>query len=363
VSGYVTDSTTGEALIGAGVYIQELGKGVPTNGYGYYSATLEQGRYTLLVRYIGYADLARTVMLDQDSKVDLRLPPTAQLMKPVEVEAKRGEGNTESTDMGRMDVDVTKLQTLPALLGEVDILKTIQYLPGVKSNGEGNSGFYVRGGGPDQNLILLDEATVYNASHLFGFFSVFNADAVKNIELIKGGMPAYYGGRDQQRAGHHHEGRQRQGIPRAGRHRPHQQPPHAGGADREGEKLLHRQRPPHLHRRAGQALHQSGEHLRRAAATTSTTSTPRPTTASATRTASTSAATSARRVHPERQPAGQPQLPHPLGQRHGERPLEPRLRAQALPQHHRHLQRLPVQLHGRTGPVRFQAQQRHPDMA
>ncbi len=195
VSGYVTDSATGEALIGASVYVQEIGKGVPTNNYGYYSATLDQGTYTLVVRYIGYADLVRAVDLDRDRTVNLRLGGTVQLMKPVEVEAKRGEGNTESTAMGRMDVDVQKLQTLPALLGEVDILKTIQYLPGVKSNGEGNSGFYVRGGGPDQNLILLDEATVYNASHLFGFFSVFNADAVKNIELIKGGMPAQYGGR------------------------------------------------------------------------------------------------------------------------------------------------------------------------
>ncbi|MCB0773829.1 MAG: carboxypeptidase-like regulatory domain-containing protein, partial [Flavobacteriales bacterium] len=153
VSGYVTDSATGEALIGASVYVQEIGKGVPTNNYGYYSATLDQGTYTLVVRYIGYADLVRAVDLDRDRTVNLRLGGTVQLMKPVEVEAKRGEGNTESTAMGRMDVDVQKLQTLPALLGEVDILKTIQYLPGVKSNGEGNSGFYVRGGGPDQNLI------------------------------------------------------------------------------------------------------------------------------------------------------------------------------------------------------------------
>ena len=107
----------------------------------------------------------------------------------------RGKDNTEDTRMGTIDLDVQKLSTLPALFGEVDILKTIQFLPGVASNGEGNSGFYVRGGGPDQNLILLDNATVYNASHLFGFFSVFNADAVKNIELIKGGMPANYGGR------------------------------------------------------------------------------------------------------------------------------------------------------------------------
>ncbi len=194
-SGYVTDSATGEALIGASVFIDELGKGVPTNNYGFYSATLDKGTYTFLVRYIGYADLRRKVELDRDQQLNLKLRTTVQVMQAVEVTGERTKSQTESTDMGRMDVDVQKLQTLPALLGEVDILKTIQYLPGVKSNGEGNSGFYVRGGGPDQNLILLDEATVYNASHLFGFFSVFNADAVKNIELIKGGIPAQYGGR------------------------------------------------------------------------------------------------------------------------------------------------------------------------
>ena len=195
VSGYVTDSANGEALIGASVFIEEIGKGVGTNTYGYYSATLPQGIYTLVVKYIGYADLRRKVDLTADRKMNLKLSSSVQVMQAVEVKGDRTKSETESTDMGRMDVDVTKLQTLPALLGEVDILKTIQYLPGVQSNGEGNSGFYVRGGGPDQNLILLDEATVYNASHLFGFFSVFNADAVKDIELIKGGMPAYYGGR------------------------------------------------------------------------------------------------------------------------------------------------------------------------
>lgn len=195
VSGYVTDSATGEALIGASVYIEEIGKGVPTNTYGYYSATLEQGQYTLLVKYMGYSDLRRNVQLSTDRKMNLRLRSVVQEMKAVEVTGERAKSQTESTDMGRMDLDVQKLQTLPALMGEVDILKTLQYLPGVQSNGEGNSGFYVRGGGPDQNLILLDGATVYNASHLFGFFSVFNADAVKDIELIKGGMPAQYGGR------------------------------------------------------------------------------------------------------------------------------------------------------------------------
>jgi len=195
VSGYVTDSATGEALIGASVFIQELNKGVSTNNYGFYSATLDQGDYTFVVRYISYADLQRKVHLTGDVTINLPLSTVAQVMQTVEVKGEKAKSQLESTQMGRVDVDVTKLQTLPALFGEVDILKTLQFLPGVSSNGEGNSGFYVRGGGPDQNLILLDEATVYNASHLFGFFSVFNADAVKNIELIKGGMPAYYGGR------------------------------------------------------------------------------------------------------------------------------------------------------------------------
>ncbi len=195
VSGFVTDSATGEALIGASVFIQELNKGVPTNNYGFYSVTLDQGDYTFIVRYIGYADLQRKVHLTADVKINLLLSTTVHVMKAVEVNGTKAESHLESTQMGNVDIDVTKLQALPALFGEVDILKTLQLLPGVQSNGEGNSGFYVRGGGPDQNLILLDEATVYNASHLFGFFSVFNADAVKNVELIKGGMPAYYGGR------------------------------------------------------------------------------------------------------------------------------------------------------------------------
>ncbi len=195
VSGYVNDSTSGESLIGASIFIKEIQKGVSTNTYGYYSVTLAEGSYTFITRYIGYAQEDRVIDLRADVKMNIDLKPTVTEIKQVEVVKEKRKSNTESTDMGRIDVDVQKLNTLPALLGEVDILKVIQFLPGVKSGGEGNSGFYVRGGGPDQNLILLDEATVYNASHLFGFFSVFNADAIKNLELIKGGMPANYGGR------------------------------------------------------------------------------------------------------------------------------------------------------------------------
>ncbi len=195
ISGYITDSSSGEALIGASMYVQEIQKGVPANVYGFYSITLPEGTYTLQVRYLGYRDIVRSLALKADTKLNFDMVDAATVIREAEVVGRKGKGNTESTDMGRVDIDVSKLQTLPALFGEVDLLKVVQLLPGVKTNGEGNSGFYVRGGGPDQNLILLDDATVYNASHLFGFFSVFNADAVKNLELYKGGIPAQYGGR------------------------------------------------------------------------------------------------------------------------------------------------------------------------
>ena len=195
ISGYVKDASSGEALIGASVYVKETMRGTSTNVYGYYVLNVEPGTHTVAVSYIGYEDYAKSVTLSADLKLNISAKPKSILAQEVEVIGERKKENTEDTRMGTVDLDVQKLQTLPALLGEVDILKTIQFLPGVKSNGEGNAGFYVRGGGPDQNLILLDNAIVYNASHLFGFFSVFNADAVKNIELIKGGMPANYGGR------------------------------------------------------------------------------------------------------------------------------------------------------------------------
>lgn len=194
ISGYVKDAATGETLIGANVYAKETMTGTTTNTYGYYVLNLPPGKYTILMSYVGFEESSQVVDLTADRKLNIEARTKAIIAKEFEVVGEKAK-NTESTQMGTVELDVQKLSTLPALLGEVDILKTIQYLPGVASNGEGNSGFYVRGGGPDQNLILLDNATVYNASHLFGFFSVFNADAVKNIELIKGGMPANYGGR------------------------------------------------------------------------------------------------------------------------------------------------------------------------
>ena len=194
ISGYVKDSSSGEALLGASVYVEELMKGSSTNQYGFYSITLPKGKYTLILKYFGFKEYKQNIDLSEDLRINIDLQPEGAALDEVVVETKKNE-NTDGTQMGSIQLEVSQVKKLPALFGEVDVLKTIQLLPGVQSAGEGNTGFYVRGGGPDQNLILLDEATVYNASHLFGFFSVFNADAIKNVNLIKGGMPANYGGR------------------------------------------------------------------------------------------------------------------------------------------------------------------------
>lgn len=195
ISGYVKDSLTGEALTGTAVYVLEIEKGVNTNPYGFYSLTLNKSSYLLIINFVGYQEKRIKIDLTKDQTLNIELVPKIFEKQEVVITAERIDKNIKSTDMGRVEMEVEKIKRLPALLGEVDILKAIQLLPGVQDAGEGNSGFYVRGGGPDQNLVLLDEAVVYNASHLFGFFSVFNPDAVKNITLTKGGMPAQYGGR------------------------------------------------------------------------------------------------------------------------------------------------------------------------
>ena len=195
VSGYIKDAASGEALIGASIFLEEEGKGAATNVYGYYSFTVPSGSYHVKISYVGYEDYKSLIDLEKDLRLNVELNAMSDVLNEVLIEAEASDQNTTGTQMGEIDLDMQKVKTLPAFMGEVDILKTVQYLPGVQSGGEGNTGFYVRGGGPDQNLILLDEATVYNASHLFGFFSVFNADAIKNVKLIKGGMPSNYGGR------------------------------------------------------------------------------------------------------------------------------------------------------------------------
>lgn len=195
ISGYITDKHTGEELIGANIYVKNLKTGTSANTYGFYSLNLPKNTYTLIVSFIGYKPIDTTITLNKPIELNFSLSTSAILKKEIVVKAEKADENIENTKMGSIKLPIEQIKNLPAFMGEVDLIKTIQLLPGVQSGGEGNSGFYVRGGGPDQNLILLDEAIVYNAAHLFGFFSVFNSDAIKNVELIKGGMPANYGGR------------------------------------------------------------------------------------------------------------------------------------------------------------------------
>jgi hypothetical protein len=195
ISGYVRDADSGEELIGANIYIKELEKGTTSNHYGYYSITLQSGQYTLVSSYIGYKNLEKPIQLNKDLKINLNLKSANLSTEEVIIAGERKDKNVQSVEVGTISLPIKTIQALPVLFGETDILKIIQLLPGVQSASEGNAGFYVRGGGPDQNLILLDGANVYNASHLLGFFSVFNGDAIKDVKLIKGGMPADYGGR------------------------------------------------------------------------------------------------------------------------------------------------------------------------
>ncbi len=194
LSGYVRDGRSNESLIAATVFISELGIGAQTNSYGFYSVSVPAGTYTVIFSYVGYAPLRDTLNLiaSREYNADLRSQTEVQ---EIVVTGERKDEHVKGTEMGTITLGIDKIKALPVIFGETDILKTLQLMPGVQSAGEGNSGFYVRGGGPDQNLILLDDAVVYNTGHLFGFFSVFNSDALKSVTLIKGSMPAQYGGR------------------------------------------------------------------------------------------------------------------------------------------------------------------------
>ena len=197
-SGYVRDAASGESLPGVAVVHPASGQGTNTNAYGFYSLTLSglgADSVRLVVAALGYERQRYAAPATGSVTHNFRLAPAAAELAGVEVVAEREEKINQSTRMGTINIPVAQLKRVPALFGEVDVLKVLQLLPGVQAGGEGQTGLYVRGGSPDQNLILLDGAPVYNAAHLFGFFSVFNADAIKNVELIKGGFPARYGGR------------------------------------------------------------------------------------------------------------------------------------------------------------------------
>jgi hypothetical protein len=195
ISGFIRDSLNRETLIGATIQAQATGKGVSSNQYGFYSLTLPAGKQRLLVSFVGYLPEQYEIDLDKDLTIDLSLLSRSSLAQEIIITSKKRDANVKNAQMGQIDLNMNRMKSLPVIFGEIDPLKTLQLFPGVTNAGEGNSGLYVRGGGPDQNLILLDDAIVYNTGHLFGFFSIFNGDAIKNTTLIKGGMPAQYGGR------------------------------------------------------------------------------------------------------------------------------------------------------------------------
>ncbi|NVO11852.1 MAG: TonB-dependent receptor [Bacteroidales bacterium] len=195
ISGYVKDASNGEALIGSTVLVKEEGRGTATNIYGFYSISLAPGTYTLVYSFIGYNPQEQVVRLTENQVVNIELNLESKILQEVVVRGEKLNSNIVKPEMSVSKLEMKSIQRIPALMGEVDVIKAIQMLPGVQPTAEGSSGFSVRGGGIDQNLILLDEATVYNASHLMGFFSVFNNDAIRDVKLYKGDIPANYGGR------------------------------------------------------------------------------------------------------------------------------------------------------------------------
>lgn len=194
ISGFVKEKGSKETLIGVNIYIPALKTGTITNTYGFYSLTLPADSYQLAFSYVGYQTNTRQLYLDKDIQMNVELDYSLSLNEVV-ITGEKYEKISQTPQMSMVDIPVKQVKSIPALLGEKDVLKVIQLMPGVQKGSEGSSGIYVRGGGADQNLIILDDATVYNAYHLFGFFSLFNGDAVKSIQLTKGGFPARYGGR------------------------------------------------------------------------------------------------------------------------------------------------------------------------
>lgn len=195
LSGIITDHDGGEVLSGAILSVQNTSYNTQSNTYGFYSITLPEGSYSVLVRYVGYESQHIDVQLNGRQTLDIKLKATTYELENVEVKGEGADKNITSMSLGNVKINPKKIDNIPVLFGERDLIKTLQLMPGIKAAGEGNTGFYVRGGGLDQNLLLLDEAPVYNASHLLGFFSVFNSEAIRDAELLKGSIPAEYGGR------------------------------------------------------------------------------------------------------------------------------------------------------------------------
>ena len=194
VSGYIKDAESGETVIAANIVVKSK-SGILSNQYGYWSVTLVEGAHQIIASHVGYKPAIISINLTKDTTINIALQNGTNLSETVVVTSSKRENNIKAAQMGKISLPIDQIKGVPAFMGEVDLLKVVQLLPGVRNAGECSSGIYVRGGGPDQNLIMLDDAVVYNTGHLFGFFSIFNADAIKNVSLIKGGMPAQYGGR------------------------------------------------------------------------------------------------------------------------------------------------------------------------
>ncbi len=195
LSGTITDASSGEDLIGAAVSIQNHNFTAISNSYGFYSISIPEGDYTIYINQMGYAKQEISVKLHANQTINFRLDAINYQLEDIEVTGNKGDRNITALEMGNVKINPRQIENIPVLFGEHDLIKTMQLMPGIKQAGEGNTGFYVRGGGIDQNLILLDEAPVYNASHLLGFFSVFNSEAIRDANMLKGSIPAEYGGR------------------------------------------------------------------------------------------------------------------------------------------------------------------------
>ncbi|MCD0466147.1 TonB-dependent receptor [Flavobacterium sp. ENC] len=195
LSGTITDHKNNETLIGVNIYVPALKIGTTTNEYGFYSLTIPAGEQQIEISYVGYQSIQETILLNQNTKNNFSLNEGGEELQEVVITDNKAKTNIKSPEMSTNKLSIATIKKMPVVLGEVDVLKSILLLPGVTNAGEGASGFNVRGGGADQNLILLDEATIFNSSHVFGFFSVFNPDAIKDLKLYKGGIPARYGGR------------------------------------------------------------------------------------------------------------------------------------------------------------------------
>ena len=195
MSNSVTDKSSNETLIGANIIVHTLQTGAISNEYGFYSLTLGKGVYEFQISYLGYTSIAQTIQLDKNQTLNFKLSTSSESLDEVVILEDVEKLSIRKPQMSLNSLSISTIKQIPVVLGEVDLIKSITLLPGVTTAGEGASGFNVRGGAADQNLILLDEATIFNSSHLFGFFSVFNSDALKDVKLYKGGAPAEFGGR------------------------------------------------------------------------------------------------------------------------------------------------------------------------